>query len=523
MSNDNINSIYFEKYLKYKEKYLALKNAKDLDLLVNKEKYLGLKSQIFGLGSLEFKSKYLELKNNEDIQTGGKRKSRKSLIKREVNQQKVSEWNLQEDKYYIGVCKLNKEEKDIIEKNPHCAEFFCKLTNILNCTECANYLIKNNLFKTNPFFKRYDKNIAQNETSKKNDKNISTCKTKCVDGYLYDFIPKQWEISELNTSNSKLEKQLDKYKTMGNFYNDNFIYNYEEIPNVLKYENSLPRPKSVVHWGQLKLFLTTLFFLVKYIEQSDKIVHIIYAGSARGDNILILSDLFPNIKWYLIDPAPFSPELYKHKQVIEIKNEFFTDESAKYYYKLLKERDKKEKLFFISDIRLDPSDEDVMADNESDAKWHSIIKPDLSYLKFRCPYDGDKSYEYYSGEIFIQPYAPIGSTESRILLSTDLKKKIYNVDEYQGKFCYFNRVLRPSFYSKQIIEDNDYFDHCYDCTFFSYLIKEYLDKFDEFKKNIFDTTNDVLSAMFIIKDKLAELGVDRIKIINDQIRVNIKK
>jgi hypothetical protein len=501
MSNDNINSIFFEKYLKYKEKYLELK------------------FQIYGLGSLEHNEKYLTLTN---AQFGGKgTRKKKSTIKREINHPTESEveWDLQNDNYYVGICKLNKEEKEIIQKNPHCAEFFCKFTNILNCTECANYLVQSKLFNMNPFFKKNEKIIAYKQINNKNNSIINKCKNKCVSGYLYDFIPKNWEIS--NKDINKLEKHVDKYKILDNFYNKKFIYNYAEIPNVIKYEETSPKPKSVVHWGQLKLFLTTLFFLVKYIEQSDQVVHIIYAGSAVGHNILILSDLFPNVKWYLIDPAPFTEELYTHKQVVEIKNEFFTDELAKYYYNLLNSRDKEEKLFFISDIRLDPSDENVIADNESDAKWHEIIKPDLSYLKFRCPYEGEKTYEYYDGEIFIQPYAPIASTESRILLSKNLKKKTYNIHEYQGKFCYFNRVLRPSYYVEQIIKDNNYFDHCYDCTYFSYLMKEYLDKFKDFSKNVFKS-DDVLSAMYVIKDKLVELGTDRIKIINDQIRSNIK-
>jgi hypothetical protein len=40
---------YKGKYMKYKEKYLALKNGKYLDLLVNKAKYLGLKEQVGGV------------------------------------------------------------------------------------------------------------------------------------------------------------------------------------------------------------------------------------------------------------------------------------------------------------------------------------------------------------------------------------------------------------------------------------------------------------------------------------------
>ena len=104
----------------------------------------------------------------------------------------------------------------------------------------------------------------------------------------------------------------------------------------------------------------------------------------------------------------------------------------------------------------------------------------------------------------MQPYATPGSTESRILITTGLKAKNYDINEYGNKFCYFNRVLRPSYYTEQIIKDNNYFDHCYDCTFFSYIMKEYLDKFDKFSKKIFKS-DDVLSAMYVIKDKLEHI------------------
>jgi hypothetical protein len=391
-----------------------------------KKKYLFLKHKISEVD-------YIELINSTDIvQSGGKKKSRgkNKNLNRSINTNNNSEkeWNMNFDTYYIGVCKMSKEEKSIVRKNPHCVEFFCILSNILNCTECTNYLVNNNIFKINPFLKQAERSKSYKQINKPTNNTDNMCKKKCLDGYLYDFMIKNFNLTNIDLNIGKT--QLDKYKTNQIFYNDNFTYNYSDIPNVLKYENTAPRPKNVVHWGQLKLFLTTLFFLVKYIEPSDKDVRIIYAGSAVGHNILILSEMFPNIKWYLIDPAQFAKELYTHKQVIEIRNEFFTDDSAKYYYNLLKSRDKsKVKLFFISDIRLEPTEQNVMEDNNSDARWHSIIKPDYSYLKFRCPYQGDKLYSYYDGEIFVQPYAPPGSIESRQLLSKGLKEKKYNREE----------------------------------------------------------------------------------------------
>ena len=58
---------YYLKYLKYKEKYLVLKNTKDLELLKNKEKYLVLKNTK-DLELLKNKEKYLGLKNTKDLE-----------------------------------------------------------------------------------------------------------------------------------------------------------------------------------------------------------------------------------------------------------------------------------------------------------------------------------------------------------------------------------------------------------------------------------------------------------------------
>jgi len=436
-----------------------------------------------------------------------------------------TEWNLELDKYYIGICKLDSKYKKIIRDNPHCSEFFCTLDICVNITNCIKYLIQNNLFKPNPFLKKHEKQLLDKEMN--NPKNLKKCD---IDGYLYDFITRTFNPNE-KTYVDKYVSELDKYKTIDNFYKQKFTYKLKEVPYVIEYGTTYPKPKSVIHWGQLKLFLTTLQFLIKYIGTSDPLINIIYAGSAPGSNIALLADMFPNTRWYLIDPAPFIPELHKHKQMIEIKNEFFTENLAKYYYNLFKKRDKLSKLYFISDIRLSPDDESVIKDNNINIVWHKIIQPDYSFLKFRCPYDGEY-YDYYKGDIYIQPYAPPSSTESRLVLKKELEKEKYNINEYQGKFLYFNRVIRPA-YHKQTIKQNKEFDHCYDCTFFSKIISEYFDKFNLFAKKVFPSHNsdtsssdngtlDVLSTMYLIKNKLSKTSNDRIKHTNIQIRHNIK-
>jgi len=435
-----------------------------------------------------------------------------------------TKWHLELDKYYIGMCKLSPSYKKIIRDNPHCSEFFCTLDKCINKTDCSKYLILNNIFKTNPFFKKHEKQLLNKEIN--NSKNLKKCE---LDGYLYDFIPRTFNLNE-KTYVDKYVSELDKYKTIDNFYKQKFIYKLKYSPYVMEYGTTYPKPKSVIHWGQLKLFLTTLQFLITYIKPNDPLINIIYVGSAPGYNIEILADMFPNTRWYLVDPAVHYSKLYKHKQIIEIKTEFFTENVAKYYYNLFK--NKLSKLYFISDIRLSPDDESVIKDNNINIVWHKIIQPDYSFLKFRCPYDGEY-YDYYKGDVYLQPYSNVSSTESRLVLKKKLEKKKYNINKYQGKFLYFNRIIRPA-YHKQTIKQNKEFDHCYDCTFFSKIINEYFNKFNLFAKNAFPnqfsdiTTSsdnelpDVLSTMYFIKNKLGETTTDRIKSINIQIRHNIK-
>ena len=201
----------------------------------------------------------------------------------------------------------------------------------------------------------------------------------------------------------KRGSSLDSVKTIDTFYRDTLVHELSEVPDNYNNEPTYPKPKTVVHWGQLKMFVVLLLFLVKKVDMK-KTTHIIYPGSARGDNILLLMRMFPNTLWYLVDPNPFHPELYGHKQTKEIRNEYFTDKLAEEYGKKFKNRDFP--LLFISDIRESPEDKDVIEDNESQAKWHVEMKPDFSYLKFRCPFDSGKTYDFYKGKIYVQAFAP---------------------------------------------------------------------------------------------------------------------
>jgi hypothetical protein len=397
--------------------------------------------------------------------------------------------------------KLNKNELKYAYNNPHCIEYFATNKKIIDCSECKKILMKNNIYKSIEF-KEYQQENSEN--------NLEKCKKKCThNSYLYSLEP---------IHNRYSTNFIDKIKEKESFKKNKLYYKLDDIPYKLDYELTTPKPKTVIHYGQLKMLLITLIFLIKVIKKEDNIVHIVYIGSAAGHNILILCDMFPNTRWYLVDPNKFNPLLFKHKQVIEIKNEYFTDILAQYYKDKLK---KEQKFLFISDIRVGAQleDTDIIRDQEMNKKWIEIMEPDYSYLKFRTPYK-DASYKYMDGTIYIQPFAPVSSTETRLLVTKNWKEKVYNSKEYNGKLFYHNRIMRPGYYPS-LISNHKYLDHCFDCTYFTYLIKNYIDNFDNISKK--ENKNDKIKYMCDnILHKLEKYNKDKLKIKTIEIKNNMK-
>ena len=324
------------------------------------------------------------------------------------------------------LCKIDKKYHNIIKKNPHTIHFFCDLLNIVNCENknCNSYGYK------------YERDIEE----------------------------------ELDESNIK----LDEIKNL--YYQNEIKEILDENSKYVKYLDRRQRPTTTIHWGQLKLFLSTLQFLLYYAPRSQK-VHVIYPGSANGDNINILTRMFPQCYWYLIDPRDHYKPLYSNPKVMEIKKEYFTEELALYY----KNKLKGEYILLISDIRDETTEESIHNNNLMQQEWIRIINPEFSQLKFRPPRTFNK-YNYLEGVIYFQIYAQEATTETRLVIKKDAKKIDYDVDNYEGKCYYHNRVSRVFNYKQNVEHNKNYLDNCYDCTLFLLLLDKYRKKY----KKIFD-------------------------------------
>ena len=235
-----------------------------------------------------------------------------------------------------------------------------------------------------------------------------------------------------NEINKNLKKKFDHPITLDN------------ISNEMQYQRHMPiRP--TLHIGQRKLFLTEVQFLSNYLDSYDDPGYVVYAGAAPSSHTGFLSELFPNIKFILVDPNEFYiylPDRFNHNYIkenniiylksgndierykikekekkvnyfngrkvdfIDVKdakelNENYLEFIVKSKYSIfiiqdlftnqLAEELSQLECYFWSDIRTEggdeaPGDFDLLWNLSMQYNWMKIINPISSMLKFRTPF-----------------------------------------------------------------------------------------------------------------------------------------
>jgi hypothetical protein len=94
------------------------------------------------------------------------------------------------------------------------------------------------------------------------------------------------------------------------------MYEYDDIPRLPYIQNALVHNRNC-HYGQRKLLLTEIEFYAKCTRSSNNPKLIIYPGSAMGEKLPIILDLFPDLKFLLVDPNFHSFDKYKFKYVYQ--------------------------------------------------------------------------------------------------------------------------------------------------------------------------------------------------------------
>ena len=229
--------------------------------------------------------------------------------------------------------------------------------------------------------------------------------------------------------------------------------------------------KTVIHWGQRKLLLSEIEFLTKYGVSGATVV---YAGAAPGTHTRYLLELFPELKFVLVDPAPFSSKLTDGPRCL-LRRELFTDDLAQQYAG-------HDKVLFMCDVRScdwslvnnQEVENKVMEDMQAQQRWHDIIQPIKSMLKFCLPWTPG-CVEYLAGDVYFQAFGPITTTETR-LVPHGHDRVMWDNKKYEEQLFYFNTVTRVARYahSMPVGMPGGGLDYCYDCRSEVAILSEYL-------------------------------------------------
>lgn len=250
----------------------------------------------------------------------------------------------------------------------------------------------------------------------------------------------------------------------------------KEYPRLI-YRRRRGEMKSLKHRGQRKLMICEIEFLTMYGGNGATCV---YAGSAPGNHINYLSVMFPHIYFVLIDPSEFG--CFEDPGYVSIRQERMTDEIASEI------RGKVDgDLLFISDIRSadwrtvgnEQLDDEIYQDMQMQQKWHELLEAKASMLKFRLPWQPGTT-EYLNGRVYFPIWAPVTSTESRLVVTAQSSVCVWNHQEYWEKMHYFNTVARASAYRhilgiRRSSDGSVRIDHCYDCAAEVKVLKEYIE------------------------------------------------
>lgn len=235
-----------------------------------------------------------------------------------------------------------------------------------------------------------------------------------------------------------------------------------------------------VHIGQRKLLLSEIQLLTEYFEKQSTPSVVLYVGAAPGTHLVLLSQMFPNVKFVLYDGARFDPILKRFPETFELhegESGFVTTPLVR----TLAKRFASTHMLFVSDIRLGDDDkhafeQGVVRDMQLQQEWMEILKPKMSLLKFRMSYNmkhGDKL-TYTKGNLLYGIWAKPTSGETRLLVrGKDVGKHVsYDFKDYEETMFFHNKFRRPYCFSletsppdirRHVMSPKNVYCPCYDC------------------------------------------------------------
>lgn len=249
---------------------------------------------------------------------------------------------------------------------------------------------------------------------------------------------------------------------------DRFIH--RDSPG-MEYVKRKDADRTCLHWGQLKLFESELYCLSNYTNAArGEPWTIIYAGAAPGMHFDALVSRFPGCHFELYDPADFLPSVFELAEKsggrVKVFNKFFDEDVVDEIISR-----KLENTCFICDIRTaDPQQqhgqeiEDLIEkDMTRQLNWTRQLKATISLLKFRLPWAAGFT-RYAKGEIMLQCFPPLTSTETRLVVKGEdaTTWQFYDNKVYEKQCMFHNTVTRSAYHHHNVKVEG--LDRCYDCA-----------------------------------------------------------
>lgn len=292
-------------------------------------------------------------------------------------------------------------------------------------------------------------------------------------------------IGQWNLTNLKINRVKNKVPRNPNLENPEYSFSEVEFP------------RTVCHWGQRKLFLTELDFILRYSDPDDTVI---YIGAAPGHHLSFLAELLPDINFHLYDRNSFSPSLGNliqsesrdGKQIREVvlKHTYFEEDTI---YDYVDDEKYEGKILFLSDIRTADTTNDerhisemkIAKDMKLQMEIYEALNPKSALLKFRLPYlhvkdnpvlRGATTFKYLDGEAVIQPFGRRKSTETRLIPKGPGQYKDWDLQKYSDAMYTHNYKDRVSYYENY--PDIRGLDFCYDCSLEKQIWNRYIKTFN---------------------------------------------
>ena len=270
--------------------------------------------------------------------------------------------------------------------------------------------------------------------------------------------------------------------------------------------------KSVVPWGQRRLFLSELDFLSAYgpayVRSAPQTATVVYAGAAPGVHLTYLTRLFPELTFVLYDTEPFKVE---ERANVVVRREAFTDSAALEWSAA--------DALFVSDVRSDdlfhsPAgvvEAAIGEDMAAQMRWVELMQPHRALLKFRLPWDDGRTM-YLQGALQLPVWGSQTTTECRLVPSVPVAYTTYDHRVHEQQMFHFNTRHRVQLYDQRTHGEDDAdptesladqlhravtgerrapaksahrdrslsgLDRCYDCTAELFILRQFLEAYPE--------------------------------------------